>query len=621
MYLRNYFYSFAGFLFLSPQLISGQANFQELADLSYKYARSNIDSCFYYANLLKTTAESSKEEYWIQKSQYYLGVCYSCNSENYKSEKALNGFLEYAIATNEISDQAHARYELAQDYNSNEEPARVISTLNLAIEGFEETNDQLMIAKSLVTKSILLRKQRLYDASHEAVDGALKTYIQIQDSTGISEAYNAKAILLFNQGDVEGGVDYFLKQTVIDEKRNDLVGLGHSLGNLGFAYLQMNEITKGERYINRALEIRRELGFPYELASSLIQIAEVNVLKKDYNQALEYSEEALDISLNNNLSGWREQCYRQLSFIHEKKGDATKALDFYKKYERLKDSLFNVSINETAQKVEGIYQNAEKEKEIIKLQAEEELSKQQLMKQRFAIGGLGIGLGLLSWLLYRIFGQKKQIQSQNAIISSALNDKETLLKEIHHRVKNNLQVVSSLLRLQSSHTDDEVALEALKEGQSRVQSMSLIHQNLYQHDNLRAISMPAYLDNLVQSLLQTYQLTPDRIKVESDISDIILDVDTVVPLGLIINELITNALKYAFIGREEGEINIKLKDQGDHLLLVVQDNGVGIPNDFKEGFGMGLIKAFVNKLEAELDIQVDKGTIVSVLIKEFDRVT
>jgi len=509
---------------------------------------------------------------------------------------------------------------LAQDYNNNEDPAQVISTLNLAIEGFEETENRLMIAKALVTKSILLRKQRLYDPAHEAADKALEVYISIEDSVGISEVYNSKAILLFHQGDMQGGADYFQKQAEIDEKLNDLVGLGHSLGNLGFAYLRMNKIDQGEEYIARALEIRRSLGFAYELATSLIQIAEVNVLKEDYNQAMGFSEEALDISLKNNLQGTREQCYRQLSYIHEKKGEPTKALKYYKSYEKLKDSLFNVKISETAQKVEGIYQNAEKEKEIIQLQAEEEISKERLNKQKFTIGGLAIGFAILSWFLYRIFGQKKKIQTQNAIISNALKDKDTLLKEIHHRVKNNMQVISSLLRLQSSHTDDAVALEALKEGQSRVQSMSLIHQNLYQHDNLRAIRMPAYLENLVQSLLTTYQVTSDQITIESDVSDIILDVDTVVPLGLIINELITNALKYAFRDLSDGIISIQLQDQGNQLLLVVQDNGVGMPDDYKEGFGLGLIKAFVHKLEAELDIEVLKGTKISVLIKDFDRV-
>ncbi len=235
--------------------------------------------------------------------------------------------------------------------------------------------------------------------------------------------------------------------------------------------------------------------------------------------------------------------------------------------------------------------------------------------------GIVIEVGLFSFGLSLKFADHLRLQTENHTIKTLLKEKETLLKEIHHRVKNNMQVISSLLRIQTNQTTDEGALLALKEGQSRVQSMSLIHQDLYQHDNLTGIHMKDYVDKLAKSLLQTYQLSPEQVSIYTEVDDITLDVDTVVPLGLIINELVTNALKYAFPNNRVGTINISLKDHQDSLLLKVKDDGAGIsPEAQEKGFGSGLIKAFARKLEGALTIDSTNGTLVTLIIQDYQRV-
>ncbi len=224
---------------------------------------------------------------------------------------------------------------------------------------------------------------------------------------------------------------------------------------------------------------------------------------------------------------------------------------------------------------------------------------------------------LLGGLAYRQFKKQK---NKNIIIEKQADELETLMKEIHHRVKNNLQVISSLLDLQALNIKDEKAAYAVKESKNRVQSMALIHQNLYNEGNIKGIKMDDYIQNLAKSLFDSYNIKPETIKLTTDIDPLSIDVDTVIPIGLTINELISNSLKYAFNNQDAGEITVVLKQDGKDLLLKVKDNGRG----FKEGydhqgnsFGFKIIKAFAQKLKAKLDVYNDNGACVEMRISKY----
>jgi two-component sensor histidine kinase len=195
------------------------------------------------------------------------------------------------------------------------------------------------------------------------------------------------------------------------------------------------------------------------------------------------------------------------------------------------------------------------------------------------------------------------------------------MKEIHHRVKNNLQVVSSLLDLQSHSISDVQAHEAVKEGKNRVQSMALIHQNLYSEGNIKGIRLKEYVNNLLQTLCDSYNITNDKVKINASIADLNLDVDTMIPLGLVLNELVSNSFKYAFKENNNGQLNILLQEQADQLHLKVSDNGNGFPQgmDLKAGnsFGMKMIRAFAQKLKAKLEVYNNNGAVVEMLITKF----
>ena len=271
------------------------------------------------------------------------------------------------------------------------------------------------------------------------------------------------------------------------------------------------------------------------------------------------------------------------------------------------------------------YSTLQKEQEINQLTLEKEIDQLKLSQQKWTIGGLGLGLGVLSFLIYSLIQQKKKIQFQNIAISKSADEKDILLREIHHRVKNNLQVVSSLLGIQGRSVKDKKAKDAIQEGRARVQSMSLIHQSLYKKDNLTGIEMQPYIEKLSEHLLSTYQVEDGHIDIKTIVDDITLDVETVVPIGLIINELMSNALKYAFPDGQDGTISISLMERDNILHMSVTDDGIGLDEETlktkTESFGHSLIRAFKNKLDAELAITSDQGTQINLKINNYKKVT
>jgi len=217
-----------------------------------------------------------------------------------------------------------------------------------------------------------------------------------------------------------------------------------------------------------------------------------------------------------------------------------------------------------------------------------------------------------------------QLKTTQVSLAARNAENELLLKEIHHRVKNNLEVVSSLLALQSAQIDDPSVQSAMLASQNRVHSMGIIHQKLYQGENLAAIEMRDYFINLSENILDSFN-AEGHIKVECDMPKLVLDVDTAVSIGLITNELLTNSLKYAFHEKEKGAIKISLTEQDTTAntegvyLLKISDDGIGKPVNEKAkgtGFGTQLVNLLTKQLDGKLTYEINNGTIVTLIFKK-----
>lgn len=212
--------------------------------------------------------------------------------------------------------------------------------------------------------------------------------------------------------------------------------------------------------------------------------------------------------------------------------------------------------------------------------------------------------------------QKKAEQQ----IKASLKEKEVLLQEIHHRVKNNLQIISSLLSIQSEVVEDGQVLDILRDSQNRVQSMALIHERLYQSQDMIKIEFSEYIQNLVINLFHSYDIDFNQISLELDAQDVPLSINTAIPCGLIINELISNALKYAFPGQGKGRIYISLFEKQNRFILEIKDNGIGLPENLDlentKTLGLRLVDTLVHQIRGTMRIDRNQGTSFEIIFSE-----
>lgn len=383
-----------------------------------------------------------------------------------------------------------------------------------------------------------------------------------------------------------------------------------AIGNQGMAYKALRNWKASLQKYRESELLEKEFASPNQMSITSGAIGECLFHLGQYKEGLKRMEENLPYYRESNSLHRLKPLYSRLSQAYQHLNQFEKALLYKQEELDALDLLQDQQQDAIVQEMELKYESDKKENEISFLSSQNELTALKLNTARNRNWAFGLGLlifGLLSLFLYSLY---KRIAKQKAIIQIANEDKDTLLREIHHRVKNNLQVISSLLALQSKYIQDDNAIDALKQGQDRVQSMALIHQDLYQTDNLKGVNTQDYFIQLVDNLFDSYNISEDEIFLKMDVDPLMLDVDTMIPLGLVMNELVSNSLKHAFVKKQGGNIHVSLKEKDSILLFEVKDNGSGIGSlDEIEGksFGYELIKAFAQKLKADITIQHEQG--------------
>lgn len=503
----------------------------------------------------------------------------------------------------------------------------------------------------------------------EDYDEALPRYIDILETLEDTEEYDLLARTYNNLGscyqvrnDTKTSTEYFEKALVIYREIRDTFWIANVNSNLGLQFLNDGFLEKAEPHFNEAVEIYDLIGntifkgitllnrgnlrieqeayydavSDYRLSRSLIpeQVSPIinaalkagegtayNRLKK-YNAALPLLLKSLEEAKSINHAGQMRESSRELADLYKSTGNYKESLVHFEAYTEIKDSMFTLEQDGKLADALARYESEKKEAEIVLLNSKNEIQKTKLEARNKQLLIVGFSAIVLLGLLFLAGFLYKKNRKQKDIISEALEDKDTLLKEIHHRVKNNLQVISALLTLQSKHVKDDQAVLALQEGQGRVQSMALIHQDLYQHDNLKGVNTKQYFEKLIKNLVQTYDSDDKEIEVAFDIASIILDVDSMIPLGLVVNELTSNALKHGLKNKQSGKILIELSEEADELHLKIKDNGEGANLDDIQNtsFGYSLIRSFARRLDADLNIKNEEGLSVTMRIRNFKKV-
>ena len=460
-----------------------------------------------------------------------------------------------------------------------------------------------------LSKGYLLQAKKLYEAGTSPQKNERLFYVYrrlgaiayMNENTDSCDYYydKVKALLpLINNPFFTGSYSSLRANNYLRRKKDEIAKpLLNECENLFEKY----KLTQNEVYIfNTYLQGVREIEY------------------KNYDKAIQFINKGLTIakSLNNKL--FTNDGYHNLILAYQSKGDYKKSFEYQNEqmkamFKEYSETLSN-SLKENELKLDIVKKNNEIE--------------QKAKEQKWFIGALLLGLFLLV-LVYRNFRQKQKsnlqleslnqtLATKNSLLDKRNAENELLLKEIHHRVKNNLEVVSSLLALQSAKIDDPEIQDAMLASQNRVQSMGILHQKLYQSEHLAFIEMKNYFQNLCENILDSYNET-ERISVDIDMKQVELDVDTAVPVGLIVNELLTNSLKYAFPNGEKGKIKLSLENvDKDNLSLKISDNGIGKSINAQAkgtGFGTQLVDLLTKQIDGKLLQEVHNGTIISINFK------
>jgi len=392
----------------------------------------------------------------------------------------------------------------------------------------------------------------------------------------------------------------------------------------GKAYLQLEEYDKALQDFEYVLQLSERYYDGSHSYESYLNIGQLERKRGNYAAALVSLEKAQ--AANRSIDAEDYELAEELALVHESLGDFEKALRYERQAEAGRKAILQDQITSLKSELLAKYESAQKDATI---ESQQTQLQQTRRIQYLSFGVAGLLVLLLGGLYYTFRNNRKKnlqlatlnnnLQATNTQLDQRNAQNELLLKEIHHRVKNNLETVSSLLELQSAQVEDTNAQSVMQASQSRVQSMSIIHQKLYQGENLANIEMRDYFNNLGDSLLDTFDAW-EQVSIEYDMPELELDVDTAMPIGLIVNELVTNALKYAFPdGEEKGEIRIQLKWQSDNTLyLQVSDNGIGKQAGLSPkgtGFGSQLVQLLTRQLNGSMQESEEEGLVTTFLFR------
>jgi len=332
-----------------------------------------------------------------------------------------------------------------------------------------------------------------------------------------------------------------------------------------------------------------------------------------------------NLKKNGNSKNDLSWSYRRISEIDSAQGNFEKSLANYKMYVAYKDSIDKETNIKISERIDFVKKTADQDKKITQLTNQNNI--QSLKAKQQTIMGLALLIGvillvILLTVLYNRFRLKKKALH---IIKIKNKENELLMGEIHHRVKNNLQIILSLLSAQKdSHIDNEALKTALTESQNKIRSMAIIHQNLYKGNNFSSVAVDSYLSELIRNIKDSFKQNNKDVDFELNIDTAQIKMGLAVPLGLILNELITNCYKYAFEGTgkktNKVDISFKLLESSHKFQLILKDNGIGLPEDFclknNPSFGMQLVHGLVEQMNGEIIMDIEEGTCFEIYLEE-----
>jgi Signal transduction histidine kinase len=523
-------------------------------------------------------------------------------------------------------------------YYSQGEYAQCLDYYNRSITILRQTGDSMKIAQSLMNTGIVYHKQGIYDKATTYLLEATRYFEKKGRLSQLASCYNTLANAQSDLKYYSEALKYHFDALKIREKLGDSVLISSSLNNIGITYKKVDSLNLALEYFNRSLAIKNKLGDKMLTSTTLANIGDILFLKHDYKNAenkyfdsytlrKEINDQNGFVSVTNKLGELylrmglfdKSKIFLNEGFaiarkinsnelelnnlklqaqLYENQRQFEKAFKLYKSYDTLRNRVFDSDKAKAISELRIKYETEQNEGEIKSLNQISASQAESLKAKTKAQYALAFGLFMFLILTVVAFVAYRQKQRTNEQI-------KTLMHERQHRAKNNLQIITQLLGLQSAYLEHEQAKGAIRSGENRMQAVSLIDKMLYQNPENTEIEMSDYVQKLAGNLSVMFEPENNRTTVQIEAEPFWLDASKATPLGLIVNELITNSYKYAFHDQLSPEIYVGLQKKQGEIILIYRDNGPGL----SEGFQISQAKSLGLKLIQSLSKQL-KGTFV-----------
>ncbi len=499
-----------------------------------------------------------------------------------------------------------------------------IETIFKAVDKFKSTNQDKQLAFAYLQIGSTYLYINYLNKAEEYYEIAGNHFLNLKDTLGFAICQSNLALIAQERGNYTKSIKLLsvALNDILKSERKILIAYAYQA--LGEGYLNINKIDSAKYFVECSFELNNNIEYIPGISKDFYLLAEIKNRLNQKDSAFYFANEALllldkqqDFEIDRDVSAL-------LAKLYEEKGDVKQSNLFLKRKINALDSIKveNDAINQLSLNENRKLKDTEFELQIA--QEKEKLQYEKYKYQETLIFFL-ISLSLIFLIGLTIV---LRINRKNGKLNQKLKDElqinQSLLGEIHHRVKNNLQIISSMLSIQSQYLQDDQLKSILFECRARINSMSLIHESLYKNDKRISPFFNEYIKDLLPRLIDTYQIDRNKIHLKLDLQELQLSLDESIPCGLIINEIVTNSLKHAFPGEVNGEIYIKMTSDSEKIKLLIEDNGVGLTEDYKpdqqntNSFGFLLIYTLASQLEAEITIKTDNGmSIYLEWIKDF----
>jgi two-component sensor histidine kinase len=572
---------------------------EALLQLGEKYASVNVDSSILY----------------FEKS-YQLSLQGKKSEHHYKITNALG--LMYQDKDPTIS--ASYYYECLEEVEQLPDGESLLSVIYLNIGSLHRQNGEADKALEFFNRSMVLMQSA-------------------QDSLGVAECYNNIGSTHMMIGEIDKGVEFWTISLELKLLINESLSAANNMSNLAGYYKDTDQLDLAFQYSTEALSIFIQHEYHEKTANTYDILGDIWSKKRNWKKAIESYERAVQLLNDIESESSLVPIYKDMGIALYEDGQNKKARHIFNKWESQLQIENRSATNREILEVAAEYESEKKIKEITLLKQEKELTEVKSQKNEEELGrkrlqtNLLISVStllaillLLSWYFIKqkkktaleLESQRDLVQEKNKLIEEALDQKEILLKEVHHRVKNNLEIISSLIELQSYAISDEKTAELMLNWQNRINSIAMIHRDLYNSDNLKTVKVGSYIDNLVFNISNIYK-NKSSIEVYSNLDfSISLHINKTIPLGLIVNEVVSNAYKHAFLNKDGGKVEVSLSTLDDGLIkLTVKDDGSGYTRNEKntnpESLGLRLVNILVQQLNGSINIDNTHGSKTEII--------